>query len=110
MYQLCSITLIFKSVVKKGVAHSNLSGLRPLLYEVFQLLVPHPVVGILAGQNGLIFSELVNHINIVNYIEDKGLYLGKKKSIPFIVERSVTFKLFLQVLLVICKFSFLHGL
>ena len=110
MDKLSGITLILISIIEKGIAHAYFCLSGAWVDEVFQLFVPDPVVGILACEDGLITCQLVNHVNVVNYVQDESLGFGEKKSISFVIERCVVCELPLQILLVVRKFALLHGL
>ncbi len=105
MHKFGSIALILKSVVEESITHANLalvtlSGIN----VVFKLLEPLPVINVLTLHNGIL-SELLNNINVVNDIKDKGFNLGEQKEITLIVKGSIALQLSLQVLLVVGKFT-----
>lgn len=80
MHELWRIALILKGIIEKGVAHANLGGLillcqlRSLINMIFELLIPHPIVGVLTGDDTLILCQLVNNIDVVKDVQNEGLH------------------------------------
>jgi hypothetical protein len=64
----------------------------------------------MAGHDTCVFDQLIDNVDIVDDIKDESLNFGEEKDISLVVKRSVTIKLFLKILLVVCKFSLLDGL
>lgn len=75
---------------------------------VSELFVPHPVIW-LARLHDLIFKKLVNNVDVVNDVQDQGLYLDKDQIIATVVERCVTFKLSLEIALVVLQLALLDS-
>ena len=79
VHKLWRIALILEGVIEKGVAHANLGRLlllrqlRSLINMIFELLIPHPIVGVLTGHDTLILCQLVNDINVMKDIQNEGL-------------------------------------
>ena len=69
MNQLGRISLVFKRVVKEGVAHAHHALLCAWVYVVPQLLEPHPVVWLTRLDNA-INEQLVNNIDVVDNVQD----------------------------------------
>jgi hypothetical protein len=74
--QLGSVALVFVSVVKEGITHANHASLF-FAYEVLELLVPHPVLGILRGSY-LVSKQLLYHIYVVDDVKDQSFYFREK--------------------------------
>ena len=64
MHQFRHITLIFESIVEISLAHMDLG--RPRRLAVLQLLEIHPIAFFV----DLLLDQLVDHINIVDKVED----------------------------------------
>lgn len=69
MHQLRCISLVFKCVVKEGVAHSHHALFFPWIDVVPQLLEPHPVVWLTRLDNA-ISEQLVYNIDVVDDVKD----------------------------------------
>jgi hypothetical protein len=73
VHKLWRIALILKGIIEKGIAHADLGHLRSLVDVIFELLIPHPIIGILTGHDALILCQLINNIDIVKDVENECL-------------------------------------
>ena len=69
MYKFRSIALILISIVKESIAHADLANLVFGINMVLQLFEPHPVIRVLSAHD-VILSQLFDHINIMNDIQN----------------------------------------
>jgi hypothetical protein len=70
MHEFWGVALVLKGVVEEGVTHTNFALLSLLnINVILELLKPHPIVDILR-LNDTIFSELLDNIDIVDYVKN----------------------------------------
>ena len=89
--KLGRIAQVLKGVVKERITHTDHRLFAAAVDVVLQLFVPHPVARLLACHDVLVLSELVDHVDIVDEVQNQRLDFGVDEGVSLVVELGVSF-------------------